>query len=584
MKIGTKIAVGFACILILLIALAVTTVTSSGMTGSNIDQVGIYSGLQNEANSLLHILNETRVTAGLLYDSPTEVSYENVNKQLMYCDVRLKKLYEHIDSYPLLADLRPDIEAFEGLYGQWRTGLALLQQRYNQIGDFSKASAKAKEEYVAAGLEVRRVNLLAHEILSNTVLDIDDIASNKLEDTRSFNTVALVLAVLISIVSVLAAIFMAIVIVGSITKPIQYMRDVLMQIGQSGDLQIPQELQSKLETVAATKDEVAQCTQALLIMTERLHSVNETLACVADGDLTVDIALQSDRDTMGLAVEKMLRNLNQKFGTIARSTQQVHEEAGQLSQGSQLLASGSHAQQLSVKQLSDSVIGVSKTTEENTSLAGQAASLVSSIQDNAHKGTEQMSRMMAAATDINNASQAINKVIKVIDDIAFQTNILALNAAVEAARAGQHGKGFAVVADEVRNLASKSAAAAKDTSNLISDTIQKAEIGASTAKVTAKSLEDIVAGVEQSTSIINNIALLSQEQFSAIHQIITHVEHVEEVVQQNNSIASSSADAANEISDQSAFLLELVNQFQLLELPSEPASVPRLWDSQAMSL
>jgi methyl-accepting chemotaxis protein len=193
----------------------------------------------------------------------------------------------------------------------------------------------------------------------------------------------------------------------------------------------------------------------------------------------------------------------------------------------------------------------------------------------------QMDEMISAVKDINQSSLNINKVIKVIDDIAFQTNILALNAAVEAARAGQHGKGFAVVAEEVRNLASKSAEAAKDTGAMIQDSMIKAELGARIAGETAASLAEIVSGINESTRSINEISKSSEEQSMDISQINVGIDQVAQVVQQNSATAEESAAASQEMSAQSNLLQELISQFKLkdgdaqMRLPSGANAKPR---------
>ena len=177
-----------------------------------------------------------------------------------------------------------------------------------------------------------------------------------------------------------------------------------------------------------------------------------------------------------------------------------------------------------------------------------------------------MDEMMGAVKEINQASQSIGKVIKVIEDIAFQTNILALNAAVEAARAGQHGRGFAVVAEEVRSLAEKSADAAKDTSSLIESSIDKASLGVRIAGETAESLADIVAGINESSQLIAQIAKSSGEQSLSMNQLNTSIDQVAQVVQQNSATAEESAAASMEMSSQSNLLYDLISRFKLKDL------------------
>lgn len=520
----------------------------------------IYQGLQENANELMHILNETRITAGVLYEGHSEDTYNDVTKQLMYCDMRLKKLYEYIDTHPQLSSYRNDVQEFQNYYDKWSSGIKNLGTDFALDKTFTAAQ---QESFAVKTQELYKVNLLGHEVLSNTIIDMSENVEANMQQTKLSGLITLWVVIIISLISLITAILMALGIMRSITRPIEHMRRILGQIGQTGDLTVDSGTLETLKDAATGKDEIAECIAALIVMVERLDIIDKSLSFVADGDLTLQIELQSQRDTMGLAVQKMIENLNQKFDTIAGATNSVSVKAGELSEGSMMLTSGSDAQARSVSQLSQFVQEIGSKTEKNTELALRAADLVSKIQVTAQTGTEKMNQMTQAAADINSASQAIGHVIKTIDDIAFQTNILALNAAVEAARAGQHGKGFAVVADEVRNLATKSADAAKETGVLIEDTIKKAALGTSIAELTSESLEEIVQGVIQSNTIIGDIANLSGEQKADIQRMIADVGQVEQVVQQNSSIAAQSASAAGEISQQSNMLQELVAQFKL---------------------
>lgn len=567
LKTGTKIFLGFACIFVLLLAIALTSASTSLRTGSNINEVNIYSGLENSANSLMHILNETRISAEVLYKTNSFDTYEDLSKQIMYCDVRLEKLYEYIDTYPQLSQFKASVDAFNTSYQEWHNMFDSIETRYtlNQ-----SISMEERQELKILYAKMHTTCLLAHESLSNTVLSISEVMSAKTNETIEYNVIALVITISISAISLFTAVIIAFNLMRSITKPIGYMRDALVQIGQSGNLKLSPALRKNLAAVASGKDEMAECTTDLCGLIERLETIDKTLFHVANGDLTVHVSLQSADDTMGLAVQRMLNNLNQKFMTIVQSIQQVNQKAAELSEGSQLLSSGSQTQAQSVGQLSDSVVQIGQKSETNTLLAQQATALVEHISENATIGTQKMNQMIQAVNDINTASQSIGKVIKMIDDIAFQTNILALNAAVEAARAGQHGKGFAVVAEEVRNLATRSAEAARDTSALIDNTIQKSALGANIAADTSKSLEDIVQGVVQSNSIIGDMSAVSQDQAADIKHVISYVKHVEQIVEQNSTIASQSANAAGEISGQSNLLHSLVAQFKLLNIKQFP--------------
>jgi methyl-accepting chemotaxis protein len=251
------------------------------------------------------------------------------------------------------------------------------------------------------------------------------------------------------------------------------------------------------------------------------------------------------------------------FSEINAASSQVSTGAGQVADGAQSLAQGATEQAASIQELSGSISEVASKTKTNADMADNAAKLADIIKNNAEKGSHQMDEMMKSVKEINDASQSISKVIKTIDDIAFQTNILALNAAVEAARAGQHGKGFAVVAEEVRNLAAKSADAASDTEALIASSMEKAELGVRIANETAASLAEIVSGINESGSLVTEIAHSSDDQSAAISQINTGIDQVAQVVQQNSATAEESAAASEEMSGQSAMLRELIAQFKL---------------------
>ena len=285
---------------------------------------------------------------------------------------------------------------------------------------------------------------------------------------------------------------------------------------------------------------------------------------IATGDLNVEIDIKTN-DEVGIlakAFSKMSNNINDAMINISSASEQVASGAKQVSDSSMGLSQGATEQASTIEELT-AVEEISSHTKQNADNANEANGLAEVAKGNAIQGNNQMKVMLKAMENINESSTNISKIIKVIDEIAFQTNILALNAAVEAARAGQHGKGFAVVAEEVRNLAARSANAARETTEMIESSIKKVEGGTKIAADTAEALNKIVSDVDKVAMIVNGIAVASNEQATGIDQISQGIIQVSEVVQANSATAEESAAASEELSSQAELLREQVAKFKL---------------------
>ncbi len=283
---------------------------------------------------------------------------------------------------------------------------------------------------------------------------------------------------------------------------------------------------------------------------------------------TLSFAMMALSFGVGVVVIWLIRGITQSLrrsiGEMNDGASQVATIAAQVATSSQSLAQGASQQAASIEETSASSEEINSMARKNTDNSRSTSQLLASSQDKVNQANHHLKDMIVSMDQITNSSSKISKIIKVIDEIAFQTNILALNAAVEAARAGEAGKGFAVVADEVRSLAQRSSQAAKDTSALIEDSIARSGDGAVKVKRVALAIGDITEGTTQVKEMVDEVRLGSEEQSRGIDQIGRAVGQMEQVTQNTAATAEQSAAAAEELSAQSEVLKEIVGRLQLM--------------------
>ena len=363
-------------------------------------------------------------------------------------------------------------------------------------------------------------------------------------------------------VAIIISVLLGRILSSDISYPVTKLSMIADKVSE-GNIQIEKLLDKRDLDINLRKDEIGGLALSFNKLIAYINEHVGTIQLMADGDLTAKVSIRSEDDVLGKGLTHLIDSLNELVTTIASASEQVESGANLVSGSSVSLSQGATEQASAVQELTASLTEIASQTNLNAGNAEKASNLVSSSRINAENGNKLMKEMQIAMNEITESSNRINKIIKVIDDIAFQTNILALNAAVEAARAGQHGKGFAVVAEEVRTLAAKSASAASETTDMIENSIRKVEAGTSLANSTAEALSTIVSEVRDAASLVNSIAEASKEQAKGIEQIGRGISQVSQVTQTNVATSEESAAASEELASQSSYLRETISVFRV---------------------
>ena len=496
----------------------------------------------------------------------------NILSYILYSDSEEEKDYysERIAQHE--ADIARGISSYNDILAEYdasevETELKLLNNVKSKISGYETLRKQLMENF-EAGL-ISKEELITSFSKGGEAYNMVDIAENAIQELIDYNInyakgqianneskaqSSIFAMIMVLIIGVISATVLSFILSRSISNPINKVVVAASKLAE-GDMDISFDI--------STKDETGKLIDAFRDLVRSTKEQANIVGKIADGDLTVDVPIRSEKDLLGQKLSEMVYNLNDLIKNITSAAEQVSAGAKQISDSSMSLSQGATEQASSIEELSASIEEVSSKTRINTENANQANELAEKAETYAITGNTHMEEMLKAMDEINESSSNINKIIKVIDDIAFQTNILALNAAVEAARAGQYGKGFAVVAEEVRNLAGRSANAAKETTALIEDSIKKSEAGARIASETAEALEKIVDGVKSVSNLVSDIKRASDEQATAIDQINQGIMQVSHVVQENSATSEEEAAASEQLAGQAEVLKQLVEKFKL---------------------
>lgn len=440
-------------------------------------------------------------------------------------------------------------------------------------------------EYVSAGQIVQARQHLRNNgidsankaagLITSLVDDIHEKAENMLVEERKSQNISNTAVGLFLLFILLSVLFSARLLIKSLRDPMADMAEIAAKVAL-GDVS------QDISRIDNDKNEIAILNNSFCSMMDNLKLQAAALDKLADGNLDIDYTPVSDEDIVGKAIGKLIKDNNSAFGKIRNASKQISIGSGQIASASQTLAQGNTEQASAIQQISSSVTDITSKTKDNVVQANEVNDIVKKTKDNINIGNGHMGEMVAAMNDINDSAAKIHDIIKVIDNISFNTNIIALNASVEAARAGEYGKGFAVVAEEIRNLAGRSAEASSQTAELIEDSIIKVKRGSELAHETAGSLDTISGLVDNVMALSAAIVKSSNEQASATAQIDQALTQVSQVVQTNSATSQQCASASEELSGQARGLDDEISKFRLKDINSVQALYTSGYDEPLM--
>lgn len=422
-----------------------------------------------------------------------------------------------------------------------------------------------KNEEAAAYMEHNNILVIqeAQEELDKLIESGNSNGLRLMEELRERQTYAIVMLTVLGAASIIISVCFCVFISRGISCGIRELEQAARNIaaGRLSTTRIVYESGDEMGNLA--DDMRSMITTLTTVIRDEIYLLNE----MAEGNFEINSQAEDsyvgELNSVYSSLNKIVGNLRDTLLQISQSAEQVAAGSEQVSSGAVTQAQGATEQAASIEALSTAIVEISVQVGNNVQNAKEVNEQSKAVRADAENSRRQMQEMLAAMAEIRDSSKTIGRIIKTIEDIAFQTNILALNAGVEAARAGEYGKGFAVVANEIRNLANKSSEASKSTADLIEKSLDKVNQGDTIANRTAESLLEVVKGVEGITGSIHFITEASVKQEVSVQQITQEINRISGVVQSNSATAEEIAAASEELSYQAQLLSGLARRFRL---------------------
>ena len=553
MKISARLIVGFLIAVLIsscagVAGLFLLKTTDESYSAALVD----YGFAQGDIGNLGRAFQSQRTTVLYSATAVNAVSKAEYAQTLIADDAK-------IDTYMLAVKGALGSELGQKMYANLESVLA--KYRATRDATISKMVMGETDANIAlVRKECAEVTKELSGILDTMISDKSRIGTEKSVQLTKTSELLLLVMFALLIAGFIVSMLIAIYIARTISKPIRIVEQAANELAQGNyDITVDYKAKDEIGALCVSMGTMISTTKSVI------NDIVRSLGEMADGnfDLTAEAEYVGVYDRILKAMDKITADLSYTMTQINQSSEQVSGGSDQVSSGAQALSQGATEQASSIEELSATIAEISEQIKKNAGNAQEARKKSISASDEVVASNRKMQDMIGAMADISGKSAEISKIIKTIEDIAFQTNILALNAAVEAARAGAAGKGFAVVADEVRNLAGKSAEAAKSTTALIEETVKAVENGTHIADDTANALALVVTGTQEVTELIGNIADASSEQATSVTQVTLGVDQISSVVQTNSATAEESAASSEELSGQAAMLKSLVSKFRV---------------------